>query len=649
MSSMNFNFVEKCQRREESSRYARKFQRSSIINHSLIKKIGLKTELEGHKGCVNCLEWNSTGDVLASGSDDYTIKLWDPFRYRMLNSMTTAHTGNIFSVKFMPETSDNTIISGAADHNINVHDAYIGETVRIFSEHQNRVKRLATAPLERDIFWSGSEDGTVMEFDLRCNYKDDSHKTVLINLSAYCNIKSEVKSININPLKPYELAVGANDPFARIYDRRKLKKYNFDLPRNTASFSKSYSDNLINSDSYKIDENAVSYFVPRHLMEDDGCCRRGKNLTITYLTFSPNGQELLVNLGGEQVYLFNTKDQSEDILLKVGNLREKCFSPIDNDEKFELNSLMKMKHVTLKSNSLKEEADRQNSIKEYSKAIRLYNEAIKLSPSTPILYCNRATALMNRDWNGDLYSGLRDCVKALTLDKTLKKAYFKIAKILLTLGWHKEAEEWTDAVFKKYVKSEAGPLFESLRKDINTAKKEAEKEPRRRRKSEDEFCKLNKQETVWRNKSIDFQNRYCGHCNTTTDIKEVNFWGSSGQFVMAGSDDAKIFIWDRKTENQLITLSGDDSIVNCLQPHPYTCLLASSGIDPVVKLWGPLSENEENKYLITDSDKVASENQKRMNSDPLETMLLSMGQSIRYLERQESDEDQRATYPCRPS
>lgn len=267
MSSRDFNLAQSWQRREETSRHTMKFQRNCIINHDMIKKIGLKSVLDGHKGCVNCLEWNTAGDILASGSDDYTIKLWDPYRNRLRNSISTQHTGNIFSVKFMPETLDNTIVSGAADCKINVHDVYVGETVRIISEHRNRVKRLATAPLERDVFWSSSEDGTVMEFDLRCNYKNESHKTVLINLNAYCNMTSEIKCVSINPLNPFELAVGANDPFARIYDRRKLKKYSFDLPRNASSSTKIDLDAPINSDNYKIDENAVRYFVPRHLSQ----------------------------------------------------------------------------------------------------------------------------------------------------------------------------------------------------------------------------------------------------------------------------------------------------------------------------------------------------------------------------------------------
>lgn len=33
------------------------------------------------------------------------------------------------------------------------------------------------------------------------------------------------------------------------------------------------------------------------------------------------------------------------------------------------------------------------------------------------------------------------------------------------------------------------------------------------------------QETTWRASAYDYELRFCGHCNTTTDIKEANFFG----------------------------------------------------------------------------------------------------------------------------
>lgn len=59
---------------------------------------------------------------------------------------------------------------------------------------------------------------------------------------------------------------------------------------------------------------------------------------------------------------------------------------------------------------------------------------------------------------------------------------------------------------------------------------------------------------------------------------------------MSGSDDGSFFIWEKETTNLVRILQGDESIVNCLQPHPSYCFLATSGIDPVVRLWNPRPE-----------------------------------------------------------
>ncbi|XP_069569686.1 DDB1- and CUL4-associated factor 6 isoform X1 [Brachyistius frenatus] len=82
---------------------------------------------------------------------------------------------------------------------------------------------------------------------------------------------------------------------------------------------------------------------------------------------------------------------------------------------------------------------------------------------------------------------------------------------------------------------------------------------------------------------------YKGHRNSRTMIKESCFWGSN--FVMSGSDCGHIFIWDRHTAEHLMLLEADNHVVNCLQPHPYDPILASSGIDYDIKIWSPLEES----------------------------------------------------------
>lgn len=83
--------------------------------------------------------------------------------------------------------------------------------------------------------------------------------------------------------------------------------------------------------------------------------------------------------------------------------------------------------------------------------------------------------------------------------------------------------------------------------------------------------------------------KYIGHRNARTMIKEATFWGNN--FIMSGSDCGHIFIWDRETTELVMTLEADHHVVNCLQPHPFDPILASSGIDYDIKLWAPLCES----------------------------------------------------------
>ena len=68
----------------------------------------------------------------------------------------------IFWPQFLPDSSDSTLVTGAADCKIRVHDLVAQETTRVYSCHVGRVKRIAVAPSLPYIFWSASEDGCIM-------------------------------------------------------------------------------------------------------------------------------------------------------------------------------------------------------------------------------------------------------------------------------------------------------------------------------------------------------------------------------------------------------------------------------------------------------------------------------------------------------
>ncbi|KAM0691777.1 hypothetical protein Q7P36_007977 [Cladosporium allicinum] len=79
---------------------------------------------------------------------------------------------------------------------------------------------------------------------------------------------------------------------------------------------------------------------------------------------------------------------------------------------------------------------------------------------------------------------------------------------------------------------------------------------------------------------------YRGHCNVKT-VKDVNFFGLDDEYIVSGSDDGNLFIWDRKTTQLVNILEGDGEVVNVAQGHPYETMLAVSGIDHTIKIFSP--------------------------------------------------------------
>lgn len=53
-----------------------------------------------------------------------------------------------------------------------------------------------------------------------------------------------------------------------------------------------------------------------------------------------------------------------------------------------------------------------------------------------------------------------------------------------------------------------------------------------------------------------FKHSYSGHCNIRT-IKGVSFFGPHDEYVCSGSDDGRIFIWEKKSSKIINILKGD--------------------------------------------------------------------------------------------
>lgn len=402
---------------------------------SFVDRIDLQTKLFGHDGCVNCLEFNTKGNILASASDDLNVFLWDPYQNKQLTSFQTPHRGNIFSVNFLPKTNDQQLVTGAADYCIYAFDLHNPEDPIFKCRcHQSRVKRIATSPDLPSTFFSSSEDGCVFQIDLREPHTCNSDgKTVLIDLKNHQEYV-EAKCIAINPRRTEQLAIGANDAYARIFDRRMI----------------SLMANGGDTDSDNLTKNCVRYYAPGHLQAS----KENINKTVTFVSFSPDGSELLVNYGAEQIYLFEIDKSEPPIYLDLPKLSPDPTPKLPKNEKVE----------TIKTSG-NEFLENEN----YIQAIRQYSEALQLAPNNPVLYLNRATALMRRKYLGDCYEALRDCHKALHLDSNYIKAHFRLARALFEINQLAMSNDCLQELKRRFPSHETDQSVKMLEHDINQA------------------------------------------------------------------------------------------------------------------------------------------------------------------------------------
>ncbi|MHC0067053.1 WD40 domain-containing protein [Nostoc sp. UIC 10890] len=102
----------------------------------------LKT-LQGHTSGVESLSFSPDGQILASGSNDQTVRLWNVNTGQCVKMML-GHTSRVIFVAFNPNRL--TLVSASEDQTVRVWDVDTGECLRIFPTHINWVQSIALSP-----------------------------------------------------------------------------------------------------------------------------------------------------------------------------------------------------------------------------------------------------------------------------------------------------------------------------------------------------------------------------------------------------------------------------------------------------------------------------------------------------------------------
>jgi WD40 repeat protein len=114
-----------------------------------------------HKGEVDTVAWSPNGALIASGSRDNTVQIWDPGSGKNLNTYT-GHTLPVYGVAWSPDSKY--IASGSVDTTVQVWTALTGQLLFTYSGHKGAVHGVAWSPDGKKIA-SASDDGTVKVYN----------------------------------------------------------------------------------------------------------------------------------------------------------------------------------------------------------------------------------------------------------------------------------------------------------------------------------------------------------------------------------------------------------------------------------------------------------------------------------------------------
>ena len=164
--------------------------------------------LHGHTNQVNALAFKPGSAILASGSDDDTIRLWDltwnAWRTRSIRTLR-GHKKDVEAVAWSPDGM--LLASGSKDRTVRLWNPEDGTTAAILRGHTKDVKAVAWSP-DGTMLASASSDNTIRLWN---PMDTDSPLYVL---------KGHTGNVNVLAFHPTEslLASGSSDDTIRLWD-----------------------------------------------------------------------------------------------------------------------------------------------------------------------------------------------------------------------------------------------------------------------------------------------------------------------------------------------------------------------------------------------------------------------------------------------
>ncbi|GBC96306.1 Protein TolB [bacterium HR16] len=162
----------------------------------------LQRSLQGHTSWVNAVAFSPDGSLLASASRDGTVRIWRVSDGTLVRTLT-GHNGSVTSVAFSPDGQY--LASGSEDGKVRIWNTSDGLLVRTLSDHVLAVRSVAFSP-NGQLIASGGDDRNVRIWQV-------SDGALVRTLSGH---SGSVTSVAFSPDGQY-LVSGSEDRDSRIW------------------------------------------------------------------------------------------------------------------------------------------------------------------------------------------------------------------------------------------------------------------------------------------------------------------------------------------------------------------------------------------------------------------------------------------------
>lgn len=241
-----------------------------------------------HTATVLSVAAGTTSPLVASGSYDNTVKLWNRNSKEDVRSLP--HQGRVNDLVFTNDTQR--LITGSGSGNVSLWDVPSGDLVAVFSGNSGRITSVALS-LDDTVLAVGSEDGTVQT---RILGSDE-----LTNPNTLETIGPKINALAFHPINPNLLLSGDQEGTVRVWDlaqQRNILTLEDDADR-IVSLSV-HRDGYVASGSY---DNTIRIWNIEngqltHLL-------KGHDFVVSDVAFSPDGQLLASASYDESIKIWN--------------------------------------------------------------------------------------------------------------------------------------------------------------------------------------------------------------------------------------------------------------------------------------------------------------------------------------------------------